>query len=180
VREYRVNTERQEEVIAAAVKVFAEHGSFIRTVIRLRIPDVSRREDLFQELFLRLVDRPVPAEVENVRGYLYRMILRDAIDLEREQEQEQRHLKKYVARSQILIYKSLSPNAILEETKEKDSVFACLIGQLRRREAQVMTLRYQDNYSVAEIAAEIGIDRRSVSRYLTSGLRELRRQLAVE
>lgn len=179
MREYRVNTERQGEAVAAAVRVFAEHGNFIRNIIRLRVRDVSRREDLFQELFLRLVDLPVPSDVQNVRGYLYRTIVRDAIDLAREQEQERRHLKKYSKRNRIFIYKRPPRNAIAEET-EKGSVFACLIEQLCRREAQVMTLRYRDNYSIPEIAAEIGIDRRSVSRYLTSGLRELRRQLAVE
>ncbi len=180
MREYGISTEHQGEAVAAAVKIFAEHGSFIRNLIRLRVRDASRREDLFQGLFLTLVDRPVPADVQNIRGYLYRTILRDAVDVVREQEQEHRHLKKYAERSQIVIYNDPSQDAISEETEEKSSVFACLIGKLRRREAQVMTLRYRDNYSIAEIAAEIGIDRRSVSRYLTSGLRELRRKLAVE
>ncbi len=179
VSEYRVNTECQGEAVAAAVRVFSEHGGFIRTVIRMRVRDASRCEDLFQELFLRLVEHPVPADVQNVRGYLYRTILRDVIDLAREREQEERHLKKYAAQSRILVYKSPLRNAISAEAEE-NSAFACMIGQLRRREAQVMTLRYRDNYSIAEIAAEIGIDRRSVSRYLTSGLRTLRRKLAVE
>ncbi len=180
MREYCTNAERQGEAVAKVVGVFAEHGGFIRNMIRLRVCDASRREDLFQELFLRLIRRPIPADVQNVRGYLYRMILHDAVDVAREQENEHRHLKKYAERNQIFIYNRPSPNAISEETEETGAVFACLIRPLGRREAQVMTLRYRDNYSIPEIAAEMGIDRRSVSRYLTSGLRELRRKLAVE
>lgn len=180
MREYYMNTERQGEAVAAAVRIFGEHGSFIRSMIRLRVCDVSRREDVFQELFLRLVDRPVSSDVRNIRGYLYRMIVHDAVDVVREQENEYHHLKKYAERNRISIYNHASRNAISEEAQEKASAFTCLIRQLRRREAQVMTLRYRDNYSIPEIAAEMGIDRRSVSRYLTSGLRELRRLLAVE
>lgn len=180
MREYCISTERQGEAVAAAVRIFAEHGHFIRSMIRLRVHDGSRREDLFQELFLKLVHLSVPSDVQNIRGYLYRAILHDAVDVVREQEDEQRHLKKYLERDRISIYNSPSQNAISRETEEKGSVFVCLTRQLRRREAQVMTLRYRDDYSIAEIAAEMGIDRRSVSRYLTSGLTELRRLLAVE
>ena len=178
--EHNVENKRQEEAVAAAVSVFAKHGNFIRSVIRLRVHDPFRREDLYQELFLRLIVQPVPADVQNVRGYLYRAILNDVIDLARQKENDKRHLEKYLERTRISIHKSPSPTAILEEMEEKVSIFAYVTKQLRRREAQVMVLRYRDNYSIAEIAAEIGIDKRSVSRYLTSGLRELRRKLAIE
>ena len=178
--EHSVERKRQEGAVAAAVSVFAKHGNFIRSVIRLRVHDASRREDLYQELFLRLIVQPIPADVRNVRGYLYRAILNDVIDLARQKENDKRHMKKYLERTRISIHKSPSPSAIIEETEEKVSIFAYLTKQLRRREAQVIVLRYRDNYSIAEIAAAIGIDKRSVSRYLTSGLRELRRKLAIE
>ncbi len=175
-----MNAACQGEAVAAAVKIFGEYGSFIRNMIRLRVHDASRREDVFQELFLRLVDRSIPSDVQNIKGYLYRMVLHDVVDVARERENAHRHLKKYAEGNRISIYNRGSPNALSEETEQKGSVFTCLVRQLRRREAQVMTLRYRDDYSIPEIAAELGIDRRSVSRYLASGLQELRRLLAVE
>ena len=178
--EHDTENSRQGDAVAAAIKVFARHGNFVRSVIRLRIHDPARREDLLQELFLKLVLQPIPADVQNVRGYLYRAIINDIVDLARQSENDKRHLKKYAEQTRNSIHKSSSPTAIIEETEEKASIFAYLTKQLRRREAQVVVLRYRDNYSIAEIAAEIGIDRRSVSRYLTSGLRELRRKLAIE
>jgi RNA polymerase sigma factor (sigma-70 family) len=180
VSEHNAESKRQGAAVAAAVKVFAKHGGFVRSVIRLRIHDPSRREDLYQELFLRLILQPVPADVQNVRGYLYRAIINDIVDLARERENDRRHLKKYAEKTRIFIHKSPSPSAIIEETEEQVSIFGYLTKQLKRREAQVVILRYRDNCSIAEIAAEVGIDRRSVSRYLTSGLRQLRRKLAIE
>lgn len=178
--EHDTDNKRQGEAVAAAVKVFAKHGNFVRSVIRLHVHDPSRREDLYQELFLRLILQPIPARVENVRGYLYRAIINDVVDVAREKENDQRHLRKYAERARNFIHKSPSPSAIIERTEEHVSIFAYLTKQLKRREAEVVILRYRDNYSIGEIAAEVGIDRRSVSRYLTSGLRQLRRKLAIE
>jgi RNA polymerase sigma-70 factor (ECF subfamily) len=180
VEERNADNRRQGEAVAAAVRIFAEHGSFVRSVIRLRVRNASRREDLFQGLFLELVDQPVPANVLNIRGYLYRAILNDVVDLAREREDERRHLRNYAERNEICIHKRPSQDAIVREMDDRKSVFANLTRQLPRREAQVVTLRYRDDFSIAEIAAATGVDKRTVSRYLTSALRALRGKLAIE
>jgi RNA polymerase sigma factor (sigma-70 family) len=164
----------------AAAKIFAEHGDFIRRVIRFRIQDASRREDAFQEFFLRLVSEPVPAGVKNVRGWLYQAIIYDVVDLTRRTKKYSYHMKKYAEEIRISIHNGPSRDAIVGETEARDSRFGYLVRNLRYREAQVVTMRFRDNYSIAEIAERIGIHRRTVSRYLTSGLRQLRRTLAIE
>jgi RNA polymerase sigma factor (sigma-70 family) len=171
---------RREEATQAAARILVEHGDFLRTVIRFQTHDPRREDDLLQEFFLQLVEQPVPPGVRNLRSYLYQMIVRDIMDLARRQEEYRRHLKKYARKIRISIYNRPSTNAIQEETEEKNSVFARLIRQLQHREAQVVTLRYRDNYSIAEIADQMGVHRRTVSRYLTSGLRKLRVAVAVE
>ncbi|OHB64522.1 MAG: hypothetical protein A2Y76_01450 [Planctomycetes bacterium RBG_13_60_9] len=174
------DAECQSGPAAAATRIFAEHGEFIRRVILFHVHEASRVEDVFQELFLKLVEQPIPANVVNVRGYLYQAIINDAADLARRQQDHRRHMEKYARQLRNSIHKRPSPTAILEEMEESESRFAYLVRRLRHREAQVVTLRYRDNYTVAEIAEKIGLHRRTVSRYLTSGLRELRRMLAVE
>jgi len=171
---------RRDEAIQAAARIFEEHGDFLRTVIRFQAQDLCREDDLFQEFFLRLVERPVPPNVRNLRSYLYQVVVRDVMDLARRQEIHRRHLKKYAEKIRISIHNRPSTNAIEEEIEEKDSVFVHLIKQLQHREAQVVTLRYRDNYSIAEIADQMGVHRRTVSRYLTSGLRKLRVAVAIE
>jgi RNA polymerase sigma factor (sigma-70 family) len=178
VAEPAADIEYAQDPVQAAARVTTQYEPFIRAVIRTRIRDASREEDVFQELFLRLVERPVPANVANVRAYLYRVIVNDTIDLVRRQERYRNHLQKYSETSRISIHKQPSRDAI-EETHEKNSVFAHVARHLRYREAQVMIMRYRDDYSIAEIAGALGVHRRTVSRYLTSGLRELRRVLAV-
>ena len=165
--------------LRAAAKVFAEHGSFIRAIIRFQASDESHEEDLWQEFFLTLVRRPMPSDVRNVKSYLYRAITNDVVDMTRRQEKYQHHVKKHAEEIRISINKATPADAIIE-TEDSDSVFGYLTRQLRRRESQAVTMRYRRNYSIAQIAAEMGVDKRTVSRYLSSGLRRLRAILAIE
>ena len=79
--------------VQRATAIFFEHGDFIRAVIRHKIKDESMAEDLFHNFFLSLVSRPVPAEVQDIKGYIYRAIINDVTD-------HVRHLEKYQAMTQ--------------------------------------------------------------------------------
>ena len=57
---------------------------------------------------------------------------------------------------------------------------AYCVRHLRERQAQAFVLRYRDNYDIAEIAQEMRVAQRTVSRYLSEGLRRLQRVWAVE
>ena len=78
------------DAVRAASEVFAEHGRFIRSVIRFQIHDESRVEDLYQEFFLYLVRTPLPSDVRNVRSYLFRALIHDAVDMSRRLEKYHR------------------------------------------------------------------------------------------
>jgi RNA polymerase sigma factor (sigma-70 family) len=165
--------------VRAATAIYAEQGSFIRTVIRYQIHDESRADDLYQDFFVYLVRNPLPANIRNVRSYLYRALTHDAVDFNRRQEKYQRHLKKHAEDTRISINKCTPEDAIAG--KEQVSVlFSCLGWYLRPREAEVVRLRYRDGLSIPEIAARLDVDRRTVSRYLCAGLRTLREALGIE
>ena len=173
------NAKYDDEAIRAAAKVFAEHGRFIRGVIRFHAHDEVHEDDLFQEFFLALVNSPLPSNVRNIRGYLYRAIINDAVDMTRRQEKYQRNLKKHAERTRISINKKTLEDAI-EETDEIDCVFARLAKRLQPREAQVMSMRYRQDCSIGEIAAALGVNKRTVSRYLSSALSKIRGAFGIE
>ncbi|MHC4792547.1 MAG: RNA polymerase sigma factor, partial [Planctomycetota bacterium] len=60
-----------------AAKIFSEYGDFIRGVIRYQVGNDAQADDLFQDFFLSLVSRPVPADIQNIKKYLYRAITND-------------------------------------------------------------------------------------------------------
>ena len=164
---------------AAAAALFEKYGDFIRTAIRFQAKNEFQEDDLFQEFFLVLATKPIPANVSNVKSYIYRALVNTVIESARRQAREDRCLKKHVEEVRNSINKRMPQTAIIRQ-EERESVFGCLARQLRRREAEAVVLRYRDDCSISEIAQRMGVDRRTVSHYLSEGLRQLRRVSAVE
>ena len=171
-------TQEQKDIKRAA-RVFAEHGTFIRAIIRFQSDDTSCVEDLYQEFFLKLIRKPLPSGLDDVKSYLYRAVTNDVLDSARQKEGYRHFLKKYSKKIRISINKRAPTNAFLE-IEEPDSLFGLLARQLTKRQSQAVTLRYRDDFSLAEIATEMGVNRRTVSRYISSGLRRLKGVLAIE
>lgn len=171
--------ENRKEAVRKAAALFAAYGSFIRAVIHFQAKNQFREDDLYQAFFLSLVHKPMPVDVRNVKGYLYRAIIHDVIDSTRRLDRHQHCLAEYAQEIRISINKSTPGDAIVMRD-ERESAFRCLTRQLRQREAEAVMLRYRDGYSIDEIASQMGVDKRTVSRYLSAALRRLRRDLAIE
>jgi RNA polymerase sigma factor (sigma-70 family) len=165
--------------VSAASALFCEYGAFIRAAIRFQARNEFREDDLFQQLFLSLVHRPVPADVNNVKSYLYRAIANDIVDSARREARQRKYFEKLAEEFRNSIHKQVAVNAFTG-VDDGDGVFTCLTRQLPRREAEAVMLRYQEDRSIPEIASMMGVDRRTVSHYLAAALRQLRRICAIE
>jgi RNA polymerase sigma-70 factor (ECF subfamily) len=176
---HRRQAQTGKEAVSAATQVFAAHGTFIRAVIRFQAKNRSQEEDFYQDFFLSLIRKPIPADIQNVRSYLYRAIRNDVLDFMRRQSKQQEHLEKHAEEIRISINNRTPTDAIVLGD-ERTVAFRYLTRQLRLREAEAVTLRFRDNCSIADIAARMGVERRTVSRYLSAGLRRLRQVLVIE
>ena len=164
---------------AAAYAIVAEYGGYIRAIIRFQAKNEFLEEDLFQEFFLLLVAKPMPATVYNIKSYLYRAVTHFVVECSRREARYDRCLRKYADEFRFPVHNRGSGSALLRG-EEAETVLRRLAGHLRRREAEAFRLRYRHNFSVAEIAREMGVDRRTVSHYLSAGLKRLRRVRAIE
>jgi len=168
------------ETVSRAAEIFDEYGDFIRAIIRFQVHHRSGEEDLFQEFFLALIRKPVPVEVQNVKSYLYRAVTHHVVDSARRRGNYHRAVKKYAKHTRISINKHPVGNALIDDTEEKNAKIAGFARHLQEREAQAFVLRYRDNCSIGEIAATMGVNARTVSRYLSGSIRKLRQALATQ
>ncbi len=176
---HRRKGEADESAVRAAARIFATYGAYIRAIIRFQAKNQFREDDLYQEFFLSLIRKPVPADVRNVRSYLYQAIRNDIVDSIRRQTTQQEHLEKHAQEIRISINNPTPTDAIIFGD-ERISAFRYLTRQLRHREAEAVTLRYRDDCSIADIASRMGVNKRTVSRYLSAGLKRLRQGLVIE
>lgn len=169
----------RKEAVEAASALFHEHGAFIRTTIRFLAKSEFQVDDLFQQFFISLVTRPVPTDVENIKSYLYRAITNDIVDSARRRARQRKHFEKLAEELRNSVHKRAPAYAVIRE-EDGDATLTCLTRQLRKREAEAVMLRYQDDRSIPEIARMMGVDCRTVSHYLAAALRRLRRICAIE
>lgn len=164
--------------VERAARIFAEHGDFIHTVIRSGVKDDAQTDDLFQDFFLSLVSRPVPDNVRNLRSYLYRMITNDVVDAARRVKQYQARMYRYVEHLRYTKGNG-DPEKALIRAEERNRLFELIEKRLRSSEAQAIVFRYKKDFSIQETANQMGINSRSVSKYLYKGLKKIRQLLKV-
>ncbi len=169
--------------VDAASEVLAKHETFIRRVISNILKDEKEKDetivdDIFQDFFLSLVYKPVPADVKDLRGYLYKTIIHDIVDATRRIERYQAVIAKYREQLDFPIDSTFPDNTLITE-EELNELLEIVKRQLPDRECQAITLRYGNCLSVREIAEKMLIDSRSVSRYISEGLKKMRCSLQV-
>jgi len=170
-------TEFYEKNVLTASEIFVEYGNFIRTVIRYHVNNEHQVDDLFQDFFLSLVYRPIPDRVDNIKSYIYRAVTNDIIDSIRRVEKYQKHTCKYRSQSKKSINKNSPADALIGE-EQLDKLLELIKGRLTASESKAITLRYGENHSVSDIAEKMGVKSRSVSRYISVGLKKIRQFLA--
>ena len=158
--------------IQAAAEIFQEYGEFIRSVIRFNVRDESLRDDIYQDFFLYLAARSMPDEVGSWKGFLYKVLSDRIKDALRDVKRYQGKLSRYNE-----IQKPVAPAEPQEELsiiEEAEKTLAVISRSLPVVEAMAIRVRYKDEYDTAEAARKMGVKPRSVSRYLSAGLKKAR------
>ncbi len=162
-----------------AAKVFGQYGDFIHTVIRCKVRNEAMVDDLFQDFFLSIVSKPPPPSLRNIKGYLYRALIHDIIDAVRCMERYEGHIRKYGNKLNCSINKNGFEDALIEK-EELDRLFALIRERLPESESEAIALRYRDSHSIKEVAKKMGVEKRTVSSYISVGLKKIRQLLTIK
>ena len=159
------------------MKVFEEHGHFIRSIIDFNVRNKAEAEDIFQDFFLFLISKPIPDEVQNIRAFLYRVVSDKIKDAFRRIDRYQARIRRYAGYpGRVTEYRLKNSLIEAEETKR---MFELIERHLPPKEALAVTLRYKNNCDTAKVAKKMGVQPRSVSRYVSVGLKKARHLFGV-
>jgi RNA polymerase sigma factor (sigma-70 family) len=159
--------------LAQAAEVFSQHGNFIRSVIRYRTANDDLTEDLFQDFFLTLVFKPIPSDVDNIKSYLSKALANDAFDAEQRMKTYKGRINRYSRRNDYADSEN-NPEKTLMAKEEMENMFEIINQLLPPYQSQAVTLKFKHDHSVTEVARQMAIDKRTVSKYISIGLRKLR------
>lgn len=163
-----------DEQVESAEQLFSQYGSFIRSIIRFFVRDVEEQEDLYQELFIFFIRKPVPTEVRNIKGFLYRVVADRIKDQKRKQVRYHKRLEKYADMVNPMESSEETGFSAMFRKEQAELVFSFLENYLTVNEATAITLRYKDECDINETARIMNVQPKTVSRYVCVGLKKIR------
>ncbi|MCD4831207.1 MAG: sigma-70 family RNA polymerase sigma factor [Anaerohalosphaeraceae bacterium] len=153
-------------------KIFDEHEEFIRSVISFNVRNADLVDDIYQEFFLFLLSKPLPKNIRNIRGFLYHVLTNRIKDSFRKIDRYQMKINRYAKQYDGL--EKNRPEKELIETEEMEKMFRLIHKNLPANEALAIKLRYRDNCNTIEAAKVMKINPRTISRYVSVGLKKVR------
>ena len=140
---------------AEVEELFRQHHALIYRTAYIVTGSRHDAEDVLQTVFLRLLRRKFPAEfVTNPKGYLYRAAVNLSLNTVRTRQRQ-----RLVDGEHLLA-------AVAEESNPDTELHRRLfdaIAQLKPRAVEILLLRYQHDYSDAEIAKMLGTSRGTIA-----------------
>lgn len=157
-------------------RIYEEDGDFIRKVIQARVGNQLDTNDVFQNLFLHLLEKPFPDGVRNRRSYLYRVITNNVINEFHKVTAYKKRIGRYsyVRSSKAKEFDS-DPHEKIAQAEEFDCIMSIIDNKLPSQVATALKLRYKDDYTNGAIAQTMSVKKDTGRRYIRRGLRRLQR-----
>ena len=163
-----------EERVRQAEDIFETYGDEIRAMISLNVKEQSLADDVFQDLFLSVVHKPIPPHIDRIGAYLYRIITNDVIDETRKTNGYHDFVRGY-GRHNSRRTRQEPPEDDVIEIEDVRRMLQLIERQLPSREAEAVIRRHVYGDNIRDGAKEMNVDSRSFSRYLSRGKRRIRR-----
>jgi RNA polymerase sigma-70 factor (ECF subfamily) len=158
---------------------FAEHERWLRTVVYARLRSADEVDEVLQEVALAAVRQAAPLQdPRKVAPWLYRLALRQALLYRRRCGRRQRLKDRYARRAAESTGPSqLDPLSWLLVDERRAAVRKAL-QRLNRGDAEMLLLKYTEQWSYREIAERLGVSESAVQARLHRARCRMRRELA--
>jgi RNA polymerase sigma-70 factor (ECF subfamily) len=161
--------------------VLAQHQRWLRTVVLARVREPQAVDEVMQEVALAAVKQAAPlANAEKVAPWLYRLAVLQALLYRRKCGRRRRLAVRYaeqVERSNGQPSATPDPLSWLL-AKERRSLIHRALSHLAPRDAEILLLKYTEDWNYHRIAGHLGISHAAVEARLHRARARLRQELA--
>lgn len=159
---------------------FNQHGRWLRTVIGARVGDRAAVEEVFQEVALAAVEQRAPLkDPSRLAPWLYRLAVIKALLYRRKQGRRRKLIDRYAQRE-------VSPDGQGEPhdplqwllADERRAKVRQALTMLPARDAEILLLKYTEDWSYHQIADHLGVSHAAVEARLHRARKRMRDVLA--
>ena len=158
----------------------AEHDRWLRTVVRARLGEPQAVDEVMQEVSLAAVESRSPlADPSKVAPWLYRLAVIQSLLYRRKQGRRRKLTDRYAKRNRPgeRDCRELDPLEWVLAEERRDQVRTAL-ARVPRRDAEILLLKYTEDWSYRELAQHLGISQSAVEARLHRARKRLRTELA--
>jgi RNA polymerase sigma factor (sigma-70 family) len=160
--------------------VLAKHERWLRTVVCARLGEPQAVDEVMQEVSLAAVRQHAPlSDPEKVAPWLYRLAVRQTLLYRRKQGRRRKMIDRYAER----VRPSEADNRQADPlswllAEERGMQVRAAMSRLPKRDAEILMLKYNEDWSYQAIAEHLGISHSAVEARLHRARGRLRAQLA--
>jgi RNA polymerase sigma-70 factor (ECF subfamily) len=174
---------RHNEALSGPVDwpaVLAEHRRWLRTVLLARLGDAWAADDVWQEVSAACVRNGSRLrDPRNVAPWLYRIAVVAAMQYRRRQGRGRNLIAKFAQRFRPTEADVHQPDPIdWLLADERRSLVRQALSELPRRDAEILLLKYTQDWSYRQLAEHLGLSTSAVEARLHRARQKMRQALA--
>ena len=158
----------------------AKHDRWLRTVIAARLGEPQAVDEVMQEVALAAVEQKAPIEDrKKIAPWLYRLAVTQSLLYRRKMGRKRKLTDRYAERFRPTEHDTREDNPLgwlLAE--ERRGQVRQAIEQLPKRDAEILLLKYTQDWSYKDLAEHLDISESAVEARLHRARKRLRNQLA--
>lgn len=159
----------------------SQHERWLRTIVLARLREPQAVDEVMQEVALAAVKQASPlSDPAKVAPWLYQLAVRQSLLYRRKCGRRRRMIGRYAEQSVVNDRSSrltVDPLGWLL-AEERQALVRRALSQLPRRDAEILLLKYTENWSYHQIAAHLGIGHSAVEARLHRARARMRKELA--
>jgi len=168
----RTSETLRQGLTAAFEEIFREHCQLVYRTAYTITGNHQDAEDVLQNIFLALLERELSPDLErNPRGYFYRAAVNTALKTIRS------HKRRRLSDAEVEQFEAPAPSVDEGPDDKMRRALREAIAQLKPRAVEILILRYEHDFSDAEIAAMLGKSRGVIAVTLYRARARLRKLL---
>ena len=161
-------------------RVLAENDRWLRTIVAARLGEPQAVDEVMQEVAMAAVRQRAPlADPAKAAPWLYQLAVRQTLLYRRKHGRRRKLIDRYAQRNRPgeADDRQADPLGWLLAEEQRAQVRAAL-SRLARRDAEILLLKYTEDWSYRTLAEHLGVSESAVEARLHRARQRLRNELA--
>lgn len=157
----------------------ARHGRWLRTVALARVGESAAADDVMQEVAITALEKGHQLrDPASVASWLYRLVVVAALQYRRRLGRRRKLIDRYADRFPPTDESRREPDPLdWLLADERKAMVRQALGRLPRRDAEILLLKYTEDWSYQQLAEHLGLSISAVEARLHRARQKMRRVL---